>query len=342
MEREFGTGALKVTPAHDRNDYELGQRHDLEQVVVFDDNGIMNEQAGSYQGLDRFACRRRIVADLKEQGFLVREEPYRHAVGCCYRCHTVVEPYISDQWFVSVRPLADKAVEAVKAGRIKIHPDIWDKTFYSWMANIRDWCISRQIWWGHRIPAWNCADCGKITVSTAEPSVCAHCGGGNIKQEEDVLDTWFSSALWPFTTMGWPEKTRELAMFYPTSVLSTGFDILFFWVARMMMMGLHIMNEVPFRDVYLHALVRDRFGKKMSKSTGNVIDFHTCFFKVSCQRFVNSVWFCVPKSYLYRTISICFNSLNLCYNFRTCFDNSYGNYYTVFCENLSHSDFLSQ
>lgn len=272
VEREFGTGALKVTPAHDRNDYELGQRHDLEQVVVFDDNGIMNEQAGSYQGLDRFACRRRIVADLKEQGFLVREEPYRHAVGCCYRCHTVVEPYISDQWFVSVRPLADKAVEAVKSGRIKIHPDIWDRTFYSWMANIRDWCISRQIWWGHRIPAWNCADCGKITVSTAEPSVCAHCGGGNIKQEEDVLDTWFSSALWPFTTMGWPEKTRELAMFYPTSVLSTGFDILFFWVARMMMMGLHIMNEVPFRDVYLHALVRDRFGKKMSKSTGNVID----------------------------------------------------------------------
>ena len=183
------------------------------------------------------------MADLKEQGFLVRKEPYRHAVGCCYRCHTVVEPYISDQWFVSVRPLADKAVEAVKAGRIKIHPDIWDKTFYSWMANIRDWCISRQIWWGHRIPAWNCADCGKITVSTAEPSVCTHCGGGNIKQEEDVLDTWFSSALWPFTTMGWPEKTRELAMFYPTSVLSTGFDILFFWVARMMMMGLLNMRQ---------------------------------------------------------------------------------------------------
>ncbi len=202
----------------------------------------------------------------------MKEEPYRHAVGGCYRCHTVIEPNVSEQWFVSVRPLADKAVQAVQAGRIRIYPDTWYKTFYNWMDNIRDWCISRQIWWGHRIPAWTCAACSKVIVAVDDPDVCPFCGSSTLSQEEDVLDTWFSSALWPFSTLGWPEQTRELATFYPTSVLITSFDILFFWVARMMMMGLHFMDEVPFHDVYLHALVRDKFGKKMSKSTGNVID----------------------------------------------------------------------
>ncbi len=272
VQREFGTGALKVTPAHDRDDYEIGLRHDLERIKVMDDHGVMNEAAGPYAGLDRFECRRRIVADLEEQGFLEKIEDYQHAVGKCYRCGTVVEPTTSRQWFVSVRPLADKAVQAVREGRIRIFPNTWYNTFYAWMDNIRDWCISRQIWWGHRIPAWTCQACGGLTVAVTDPDACSHCGSSEIVQEEDVLDTWFSSALWPFSTLGWPEKTRELELFYPTSVLITSFDILFFWVARMMMMGLHIMEEVPFHDVYLHALVRDKHGKKMSKSTGNVID----------------------------------------------------------------------
>ncbi len=272
VQREFGTGALKVTPAHDRDDYEIGLRHDLDRIKIMDDHGVMNENAGKYQGLDRFTCREKIVADLDEQGFLVRIEDYQHAVGKCYRCTTVVEPTTSKQWFVSVRPLADKAVDAVREGRIKIYPNTWYNTFYSWMDNIRDWCISRQIWWGHRIPAWTCADCGELTVAITDPDKCAKCGSTNISQETDVLDTWFSSALWPFSTLGWPEKTKELETFYPTSVLITSFDILFFWVARMMMMGIHFMDEVPFHDVYLHALVRDKHGKKMSKSTGNVID----------------------------------------------------------------------
>ena len=272
VQREFGTGALKVTPAHDRDDYEIGLRHDLERIKVMDDHGVMNENAGKYAGLDRFACREQIVKDLEEQGFLEKIEDYQHAVGKCYRCSTVVEPTTSKQWFVSVRPLADKAVAAVREERIKIYPNTWYNTFYSWMDNIRDWCISRQIWWGHRIPAWTCADCGELIVSTTDPDVCTQCGSSNISQETDVLDTWFSSALWPFSTLGWPENTRELQTFYPTSVLITSFDILFFWVARMMMMGIHFMDEVPFHDVYLHALVRDKHGKKMSKSTGNVID----------------------------------------------------------------------
>ncbi len=272
VDREFGTGALKVTPSHDRNDYEIGLRHDLPRRKIMDDYGIMNEAAGKYAGMDRFACRKAIVADLEAAGFLEKIEDHDHAVGHCYRCSTVIEPITSLQWFVSVKPLAAKAVEAVKDGRITIYPKNWYNTFYSWMDNIRDWCISRQIWWGHRIPAWNCGECGKVIVACDAPSVCPECSGAKLEQETDVLDTWFSSALWPFSTMGWPQQTKELQTFYPTTVLSTGFDILFFWVARMMMMGLHFMDEVPFKDVYLHALVRDKHGKKMSKSTGNVID----------------------------------------------------------------------
>lgn len=272
VQKEFGTGALKVTPAHDRDDYEIGRRHDLPILKVMDSSGHMNDEAGVYAGLERFACRKKIVEDLEAQGFLDHIEDYEHAVGQCYRCKTVVEATTSLQWFVSVKPLAAKAVAAVRDGRINIYPKTWYNTFYNWMDNIRDWCISRQIWWGHRVPAWTCQACGEMIVVAKDPSSCPKCGSTELSQETDVLDTWFSSALWPFSTLGWPEQTRELATFYPTSVLITSFDILFFWVARMMMMGLHCMDEVPFRDVYLHALVRDKHGKKMSKSTGNVID----------------------------------------------------------------------
>ena len=272
VELDFGTGALKVTPSHDRNDYEMGKRHNLAFMKIMDDRGVMNENAGTYQGLDRFACREKIVADLQAGGFLVKTEDYKHAVGACYRCHTVIEPQTSRQWFVAMRALAGEAMAAVEDGRVRLHPKSWRTNFFGWMNNIRDWCISRQIWWGHRIPSWDCHDCGERIVEMEDPSRCPKCGSAHIVQEEDVLDTWFSSALWPFSTMGWPEKTKELAMFYPTSVLVTSFDILFFWVARMMMMGLHFMGEPPFRDVYLHALVRDKDGRKMSKSLGNGID----------------------------------------------------------------------
>ena len=269
---EFGTGCLKITPAHDFNDFEIGLKHGLEQIKVIDETGRMNENAGPYQRMDRFECREKIVEDLERDGVLVKIEDYRHMVGQCYRCKTIVEPNLSLQWFVKTKPLAKTAIEAVRDGRTRIIPEVWEKTYFEWMENIRDWCISRQIWWGHRIPAWYCDQCGNVIVSKETPASCPKCGSDRLTPETDVLDTWFSSALWPFSTMGWPKETKLLKKFYPTSVLVTGFDILFFWVARMMMMGLKFMGDVPFRDVYIHGLVRDERGEKYSKTRGNVVD----------------------------------------------------------------------
>ena len=272
VEKEFGTGALKVTPAHDPNDFELGIKYKLDQINILTDSGEINENGGKYSGLDRFAARERIVEELKELGLFLKKEPLIHNVGSCYRCKTVIEPKISMQWFVKVKPLADEAINVVREKNIKIFPEVWEKTYFEWMNNIKDWCISRQIWWGHRIPAWYCNECEHITVSYNDPDECEKCCSKSLTQETDVLDTWFSSALWPFSTMGWPEKTKTLEKFYPTSCLVTGFDILFFWVARMIMMGVKFMKKEPFKHVYIHALVRDQYGQKMSKSKGNVID----------------------------------------------------------------------
>ena len=268
---EFGTGALKVTPAHDPNDFQLGQTHQLETIKCINDDGSLNEYAGRYQGLDRFEARTKIVADLEGLELLEKTEPLTHAVGTCYRCKTVVEPNLSKQWFVKAKPLAERAAEAVRQGQTKFVPQMWEKVYFDWMDNIRDWCISRQLWWGHQIPAWHCEACQKTVVDRVDPTACPHCGGA-LKRDPDVLDTWFSSGLWPFSTLGWPEKTPDLARYYPTSVLVTGFDIIFFWVARMMMMGLHFMDQPPFHTVVIHPLVRDASGQKMSKTKGNVID----------------------------------------------------------------------
>ena len=272
VEMDFGTGVVKITPAHDPNDFEVGLRHNLPVINIMTDQAVINEQGGKYCGMDRYTARKAVVKDLEEGGFLVKVEPMKHNVGSCYRCNSVVEPRVSKQWFVKMEPLAKPAIDTVKNGEIKLIPARFEKTYYNWMENIKDWCISRQLWWGHRIPAWYCADCGEVIVSKTDTYTCPKCGSKNVSQDEDTLDTWFSSALWPFSTLGWPEENLDLKYFYPTSTLVTGYDIIFFWVARMIFSGLEYTGKAPFNTVLFHGIVRDDQGRKMSKSLGNGID----------------------------------------------------------------------